>query len=120
MLDRRPRILAFAGSLRKDSYNRRLLRYAVAGAVGAGGEVEELSPGTLQLPLYNGDLERDGTFPPEVEAWRATIRLCDGMLIGSSEYNHGTENQLAVEYKLVKRAIAFEGFADPSFAGACP
>ena len=120
MLDRRPRILAFAGSLRKDSYNRRLLRYAVAGAVGAGGEVEELSPGTLQLPLYNGDLERDGTFPPEVEAWRAKIRLCDGMLIASSEYNHGTENQLAVEYKLVKRAIAFEGFADPSFAGACP
>lgn len=31
-----------------------------------------------------------------------------------------TENQLAVEYKLVRRAITFEEFADTTFAGACP
>ena len=31
-----------------------------------------------------------------------------------------TEMELAVEYKLVKRALTFEEFADPSFAGACP
>lgn len=30
------------------------------------------------------------------------------------------EMKLAVEYKLVKRAITFEEFADPTFAGACP
>ncbi len=30
------------------------------------------------------------------------------------------EMKLAMEYKLVKRAITFEEFAEPSFAGACP
>lgn len=30
------------------------------------------------------------------------------------------EMKLAVEYKIVKRAITFEEFADPTFAGACP
>src|SRR5262249_31044776 len=52
-----PRILAFAGSLRKSSLNRRLLRYAIDGAVAAGGQVEELPPEFLQLPLYSGDME---------------------------------------------------------------
>ncbi len=31
-----------------------------------------------------------------------------------------TEMRLAVEFNVVKRAITFEEFADPSFAGACP
>ncbi len=31
-----------------------------------------------------------------------------------------TEMKLATQYKLVKQAITFEEFADPSFAGACP
>jgi len=31
-----------------------------------------------------------------------------------------TEMKLALEYKIVKRAVTFEEFADESFAGACP
>jgi hypothetical protein len=41
----------------------------------------------------------------------------DGCL---SRAGFATEMDLAVEYKLVKRAITFEEFADTSFAGACP
>lgn len=41
----------------------------------------------------------------------------DGCL---SRAGFATEMELAVEYKLVKRAISYEEFADPSFAGACP
>jgi len=51
--------------------------------------VDELGPDGLLLPLYNGDLERDGRFPDDVEAWRAKVRACDGLLIASPEYNHG-------------------------------
>src|SRR5437773_1543880 len=63
MIERQPRILAFAGSLRKGSFNRMLLRYAILGAREAGGDVEELGPEHLTLPLYNGDLEASGSFP---------------------------------------------------------
>jgi chromate reductase len=84
-----PVILAVCGSLRKGSLNRRLLPYAIEGAAAAGGVVEELGPGPLELPLYNGDLEQDGRYPEPVEAWRERIRAADGLLIASPEYNHG-------------------------------
>src|SRR5438034_9901352 len=89
MIERQPRILAFAGSLRKGSFNRMLLRYAILGAREAGGDVEELGPEHLTLPLYNGDLEASSSFPEPVEAGRARIKQCEGLLIASPEYNHG-------------------------------
>ena len=94
MIERQPRILAFAGSLRKGSFNRMLLRYAILGAREAGGDVEELGPDHLTLPLYNGDLEASGSFPEPVEAWRARIKQCEGLLIASPEYNHGISGVL--------------------------
>src|SRR3989442_11993966 len=88
MTEGQPRILAFAGSLREGSFNRKVLRYAILGAREAGGHVEELGPEHLTLPLYNGDLEKNGSFPEPVEAWRAKILQSDGLLIASPEYNH--------------------------------
>ena len=84
-----PRVLAVAGSLRAGSFNRLALRYAIAGAREAGAVIDEAGPDALRLPLYDGDLERDGRFPEIVEAWRERIRSCDGLLIASPEYNHG-------------------------------
>src|SRR5438046_7942635 len=89
MTEGQPRILAFAGSLREGSFNRKVLRYAILGAREAGGHVEELGPEHLTLPLYNGDLEENGSFPEQVGAWRAKILQPDGSLIASPEYNHG-------------------------------
>src|SRR2546427_9785796 len=89
MIERQPRILAFAGSLRKGSFNRMLLRYAILGAREAGGDVEELGPEHLTLPLYNGDLEASGSFPEPVEAWRARIKQCEGMPIAPPGDKHG-------------------------------
>src|SRR3989475_2393525 len=98
MIERQPRILAFAGSLRKGSFNRMLLRYAILGAREAGGDVEELGPEHLTLPLYNGDLEASGSFPEPVEAWRARIKQCEGLLIASPEYNHGISGVRSEEH----------------------
>ena len=84
-----PRILAFAGSLRAASFNRLALRHAIAGARDAGAIVDEAGSDALRLPLYDGDLERDGRFPEMVEAWRERVRTCDALLIASPEYNHG-------------------------------
>lgn len=105
-----PTILAIAGSLRKGSLNRRLLRYAIAGAVEAGGQVAELGPDAVALPLYDGDLERDGRYPAEVEIWRERIRACDGLLVASPEYNHGMSGVL-------KNAIDWASRPPNAFAG---
>jgi chromate reductase, NAD(P)H dehydrogenase (quinone) len=83
-------VVGFAGSLRRGSYNRALLRAAT-----------ELVPSTLHIviqeldgiPLYNGDLE-DAGVPPGVEQLRDAIRKADGLLIATPEYNHGVPGVL--------------------------
>ncbi|MGH7324673.1 MAG: NADPH-dependent FMN reductase [Candidatus Rokuibacteriota bacterium] len=110
MDDRAPQIVAFAGSLRRESYNRRLLRYAIDGARTAGGDVEELGPDHLALPLYNADLEQEGRFPEDVTAWRELIARCDGLLIAAPEYNHGMPGVL-------KNAIDWASRPPNAFSG---
>lgn len=79
------KILAFAGSLRRDSYNRALLRAAQAGAPETMTiEVLDL----LSVPLYNGDVEAAG-LPEGVAAFKAAIAAADAVLIATPEYNHG-------------------------------
>src|SRR2546423_1796482 len=56
-----PRILAFGGSLRRDSLNKKLVMIAAAGARAAGAEVTLLDLRDIPMPIYDGDLEhRDG------------------------------------------------------------
>lgn len=55
-------------------------------------EYVDISP----LPFLNTDLEVDGTYPPEVEAFREKIRQADCYLFASPEYNYsvtGTQKQ---------------------------
>jgi chromate reductase, NAD(P)H dehydrogenase (quinone) len=76
-------ILGIAGSLRRGSHNRRLLRAAAA----------ELPPGVdlvtweglAELPAFNEDQEDD---PPEaVREFLAEIESADALLIATPEYN---------------------------------
>jgi len=79
------RILGFAGSLRAGSYNRALLRAAVARAPdGMAIETFDLA----NIPLYNGDVEEEGD-PPLVARFKQAIRDADGVLMATPEYNHG-------------------------------
>ena len=83
-------VVGFAGSLRRGSYNRALLRAAT-----------ELAPSALHIviheldaiPLYNGDIEAAGV-PPSVVQLRDAIRQADGLLIATPEYNHGVPGVL--------------------------
>lgn len=85
------RILGIAGSLRRDSYNRRLLAAAV-----------ELAPEPLRIevfdlidiPLYNGDLDADGKRPEAVERLKRKIAEAHGLLIATPEYNHSVPGVL--------------------------
>ena len=54
-------ILAFAGSTREESYNRRLIRIAAEGARLTGAEVTLIELADFPMPIMNEDLEsRDG------------------------------------------------------------
>ena len=82
-----PKILAFAGSARKDSFNKKLVRIAAQGAKGAGALVTELDFGDLSLPLFDQDLEAEGGLPSGVIRLKELMRENDGFLIASPEYN---------------------------------
>ena len=76
-------ILGICGSLRKNSTNMGLLRYAKEHAPdGIEIEIADL----LDVPFYNGDLE--DTPPPSVQQLREKIGKADGLLLGCPEYNY--------------------------------
>ncbi len=82
-----PRILAFSGSIRRDSWNRKLIRVAVDATRAAGGDVTLIDLADYPLPLYNGDLEdRDG-LPDNAQRLKALFKQHDAFLIASPEYN---------------------------------
>ena len=82
-----PKILAFAGSTRKDSYNKKLLRIAVEGAKKAGAEVTVIDLKDYPMPLYDGDLEKEEGIPENGKKLMDLMIEQDGFLIASPEYN---------------------------------
>ena len=77
-------ILGIAGSLRRGSYNRGLIRAAIQLAP-AGTEVVSHDLG--DLPLYNADVEAQGD-PQPVARLKRAIAAADALLIATPEYNH--------------------------------
>ena len=81
----RPLVIAgIAGSLRRASFNRGLLRAAVESAP-AGMSVETLK--IRDLPHYDADLDTEGG-PEVVRLFKARIIAADGLLIATPEYNY--------------------------------
>jgi chromate reductase, NAD(P)H dehydrogenase (quinone) len=78
-------VLGFAGSLRRGSYNRALLR-AAREETPAGMKLDIFEIG--EIPLYNEDVEAEGN-PEPVARFKQAIREADGLLIATPEYNHG-------------------------------
>ena len=81
------RLIAFSGSTRKASHNRRLVEIAAAGAERAGAQVERISLRDFDLPVYDADHEEDHGMPQSVVALKALCAASDGYLIAAPEYN---------------------------------
>jgi len=77
------RILGIAGSLRRGSHNRKLLR-AAAPLLPSGVELVEWD-GLAGIPAFNEDLE--STPPEPVREFFAVIEAADALLIATPEYN---------------------------------
>ncbi|MHC9086582.1 NADPH-dependent FMN reductase [Luteimonas sp. RIT-PG2_3] len=81
-----PRLLAFAGSLRSASFNRRLIPILADGARAAGAVVTLIDLRDYALPVYDGDVEAAG-MPAAVLALQQLLGEHDGLLISTPEYN---------------------------------
>lgn len=81
-----PRLIAFAGSLRRESFNRRLLPTLVRGAREADMEVEVIDLRDFPLPVYDGDIEAAG-MPQPVRALQTLFKASAGLLLCTPEYN---------------------------------
>jgi chromate reductase len=84
------RFLGFAGSLRRASYNRGLIR-AAAELAPAGITVATFDLG--DVPLYNQDVEDAGE-PAAVVAFKQALAQADALLVATPEYNHGVPGVL--------------------------
>jgi len=83
----KPKILAFAGSTRRESFNRRLIAVAAKAAEEAGGEVTLVELLDYPLPLMNQDLEQEEGLPQAAKKLKALFLSHDALLISSPEYN---------------------------------
>ena len=82
-------ILGFAGSLRKDSYNKALL-HAALGLVPKNAKLEIFD--LEGIPLFNQDLE--DTLPQKVKEFKAKIKAADALLIATPEHNYSVPGVL--------------------------
>jgi NAD(P)H-dependent FMN reductase len=82
-----PRILAFSGSARRQSFNRRFLAVAVQAVREAGGDVTLIDLNEYGLPFYHGDLEDESGLPANAGKLIELIDAHQGLLIASPEYN---------------------------------
>ncbi len=106
-MNNRIKILGFAGSVRKGSFNRALLRAAVE-LCPKEAEIETFD--LEGIPPFNQDLE--GSPHPLVKEFKAKIKAADALLIVTPEYNYSIPGVL-------KNAIdsASRPYGDSAFAG---
>jgi chromate reductase len=83
----KPSILAFAGSARKESFNKKLVRAAAEGARRAGADVTVVDLMDYPLPLFNEDLEREAGPPENALKLKQLFLEHAGLLISAPEYN---------------------------------
>ena len=112
------RILGFAGSLRRASYNRGLVR-AASELAPAGVRIEVFD--LTDLPLYNQDVEDAGE-PASVAAFKLAMAGADALLVATPEYNHGVPGVLKNAIDWASRPRASSPLRDKSVAvmGASP
>jgi chromate reductase, NAD(P)H dehydrogenase (quinone) len=107
------KIIAFAGSAREGSFNKKLVKLAARGASSEGLEVTYLDFRELPLPLFDEDLEAREGLPENVWKLKSLLKDHQGFLIACPEYNSSIT-------PLLKNAIDWASRPAPGEAGlAC-
>jgi chromate reductase len=82
-----PKILAFAGSTRSGSFNKKLIRVVAAAAQAAGAAVTLVDLRDLPMPLFDGDFEAAEGIPENAQKLKALMKSQHGLLLACPEYN---------------------------------
>jgi NAD(P)H-dependent FMN reductase len=80
------RLLVFAGSTRQQSFNRKLAGAAAVLAREAGADVTHIELGAFDVPMYNADVEAQGT-PADVLRLKQLAFEHPAWIICAPEYN---------------------------------
>ena len=102
------RILAFAGSTRQGSWNKKLLRIAVQAATSLGAQVTVIDLRDYPLPLFDQDLEQEKGLPSNGRKLKDLFLAHDAFLIASPEYNSSITGVLKNTIDWVSRPAAGE------------
>lgn len=86
-MENKPKILAFAGSLRVGSYNKQLIRIAARGASEAGGDVTLIDLRDYPLPIYDQDIETSQGLPDNALKLKKLFWEHEAFLLSCPEYN---------------------------------
>jgi len=87
-------LLAFSGSLRRDSYNTKLVTAAAASARKVGADVTLVNLADFAMPLFDEDLESSSGMPDAARRFKALMASHNGFLIASPEYNSSVSGAL--------------------------
>ncbi len=104
----KPKILAFAGSTRIDSFNKKLVKIAADGAVENGADVTIIDLRDYPMPLYDGDLEQQQGLTPNARKLKDVMLSHQGFLISSPEYNSTISGVLKNTIDWVSRPVEGE------------
>ncbi len=81
------KILAFAGSTRAESFNKKLVAIAAEGARAAGAKVTVIDLRDFPMPIFDQDDEAANGKPEFARSLKALMTEHDGFLIACPEYN---------------------------------
>ena len=81
------KILVFAGSARRDSFNKLFANVGANAVNAAGGEAHLIDMADYPAAIYNQDDEAENGLPEVMKKFKTAIAACDGMLISTPEYN---------------------------------
>lgn len=102
------KVLTFAASLRKGSFNRKLIAQAVQVLKAKPGiTVDAADYREFEMPIYDGDLEESSGIPAGGKKLIERIQSADAVVISTPEYNGGIPGTL-------KNAIDWVSRNDPN------
>lgn len=87
VLNAEVKVMAFAGSTRKDSVNKKLVLEAAELARKRGADVTVVDLKDYPMPLYDADLELTEGMPEKAKEFRKLMIQSNVILIASPEYN---------------------------------
>jgi chromate reductase len=124
-MDSAVKLFAFAGALRRDSLNRKLIGLAAEAVRSQGVEVDLAEFSEFEMPLYSGDIEVEAGIPKGARRLGERLAAADGLMLASPEYNYSIPGPLknAIDWISRMRPMPLAGLpvllmaASPSTVG---